>query len=532
MKKIIYKRILILFLAISIPTTVIYNDIRETKAEVVTLTVAGICLAFLAAYGISTYYITNDSSAYDDDYWNDLYNELEDEYTEARNNFIVLNGGKGNWDDEDGDGDKDEDDIPTWDKLTSAKNSIAFTGNALLCGYGIASKLYKRFDVKGKLKFASEKIQSLIDKFFGEDFVETDDIAIPVHNLDLFGMSGVKYYLGIHEDWLSRYPNSLFNAHVTGGPKIYNQIFDPSYHLFTVYAHNSDNGLDYMFAACRNELSTYKPDTYTIDDSKIIGSNPLTFNYDIHYSLWRSDNTTSTIMISSSGTDKFDLTRIFNTNDVSGFTDIKMYINPALTISIGTYTPPEITTYPSTSDDPEVIEIPDPTTYPIEVPDSAQIKELEDALNNPDADTDTKQDKIKDFMEQINPNLNPDTAVEPSPSPNPDDDKKPDNDKDNEEDTNKNPDGELGGFTADLKSLFPFCIPFDLIDLFNVLDAEPETPVWKIPIEIKFKNYINYKQTFKVDMSKFDSAIKILRTGEILFFILGLILVTRNLIKG
>lgn len=86
-------------------------------------------------------------------------------------------------------------------------------------------------------------------------------------------------------------------------------------------------------------------------------------------------------------------------------------------------------------------------------------------------------------------------------------------------------------FLADLKELFPFCIPFDLIHALKVLSAEPETPYFEIPLSIHtFGIDIDY--TFVFDFEQFNAIAKALRTVETLGFIVLLIWVTRDLIKG
>lgn len=85
------------------------------------------------------------------------------------------------------------------------------------------------------------------------------------------------------------------------------------------------------------------------------------------------------------------------------------------------------------------------------------------------------------------------------------------------------------GLMVDLKSIFPFCIPFDLIDCIKGLSAEGEAPKWvmKIPMPT------GYTWTITVDMADYDSVVRIFRLGEDLLFIVGLIMITRSLmIRG
>ena len=89
---------------------------------------------------------------------------------------------------------------------------------------------------------------------------------------------------------------------------------------------------------------------------------------------------------------------------------------------------------------------------------------------------------------------------------------------------------EVDGMKMDLKRIFPFCIPFDVVDMIKLLDAEPVAPSytvnWQIPI-------INRALTFEVDLSPFNSVAAILRNLEIIIFCIGLAMVTRSMfIRG
>lgn len=85
---------------------------------------------------------------------------------------------------------------------------------------------------------------------------------------------------------------------------------------------------------------------------------------------------------------------------------------------------------------------------------------------------------------------------------------------------------------ADLKSLFPFCIPFDLIDFLGVLSAEPEAPkfIWTFP---GVSRYGIPEVDVVIDLSVFNTVASIVRTLETLGFIVGLALITRShMIRG
>ena len=78
---------------------------------------------------------------------------------------------------------------------------------------------------------------------------------------------------------------------------------------------------------------------------------------------------------------------------------------------------------------------------------------------------------------------------------------------------------------------FPFCIPFDLIDSFRVLLADPIEPVFEIPLIIDHEDF-SFKDSIEIDLTKFDSLLPVIQFFVLLFYVAGLILATRSLIKG
>lgn len=75
-----------------------------------------------------------------------------------------------------------------------------------------------------------------------------------------------------------------------------------------------------------------------------------------------------------------------------------------------------------------------------------------------------------------------------------------------------------------LADVFPFCIPFDIYAFFECLAAEPEAPAFT------WRFYIPgiCDEEIEIDLAAFDSAARILRTMELLLFIVGLAFVTRD----
>ena len=78
-----------------------------------------------------------------------------------------------------------------------------------------------------------------------------------------------------------------------------------------------------------------------------------------------------------------------------------------------------------------------------------------------------------------------------------------------------------------IASKFPFCIPFDVARLVGLLEAEPKAPVFRIPVV--YANIVN--EEIVIDFDKFADVLQIIRWGEIMLFVAGLVVITRNYIK-
>ena len=134
-----------------------------------------------------------------------------------------------------------------------------------------------------------------------------------------------------------------------------------------------------------------------------------------------------------------------------------------------------------------------------------------------DRDTDLPYDITYDPDEPFDPDLdteNPDDSAVPVVDPN------------EPADVNM----QIEPLKMNLKTIFPFCIPFDVVDMVKLLDATPVAPSytvnWNIPI-------VNQNLTFTVDLSPFNSVAAILRNLEVIIFCIGLAMVTRSMfIRG
>lgn len=119
-------------------------------------------------------------------------------------------------------------------------------------------------------------------------------------------------------------------------------------------------------------------------------------------------------------------------------------------------------------------------------------------------------------------------AKDPTPSPDPDPSPST-SPKPTTQPTTKPGEIDSAQPVVDLSKFFPFCIPFDLIHLVQALDADPVAPKWTLKLEPP-QFPVEWEVT--LDLSQFESLAKIFRTGETLLFVVGLILITRGIIKG
>lgn len=107
------------------------------------------------------------------------------------------------------------------------------------------------------------------------------------------------------------------------------------------------------------------------------------------------------------------------------------------------------------------------------------------------------------------------------------DDKDKPGDKDDKDKTGTTPNIPAIGLPEILfKEKFPFCLPWDLYNLFAVLAAEPEAPKFVIPYK---NNMLGIDEEYVLDFSKYEDAAKIIRFFTGAGFVLALILISRKL---
>lgn len=86
---------------------------------------------------------------------------------------------------------------------------------------------------------------------------------------------------------------------------------------------------------------------------------------------------------------------------------------------------------------------------------------------------------------------------------------------------------QLQPFVVDLRDFFPFCIPFDLYDFFQLLDADPVAPVFHWEIQDLAANVYS----IDIDLSAWDSTALFFRRLQLLVFTVGLAMASRKFIK-
>lgn len=78
---------------------------------------------------------------------------------------------------------------------------------------------------------------------------------------------------------------------------------------------------------------------------------------------------------------------------------------------------------------------------------------------------------------------------------------------------------------------FPFSIPFDIYNVFVKLTSERECPVFEIPFKLNFLGH-EFNETITIDMKRYDPVVKVIRILLTILFCVGLITITRDLIRG
>lgn len=147
-------------------------------------------------------------------------------------------------------------------------------------------------------------------------------------------------------------------------------------------------------------------------------------------------------------------------------------------------------------------------------------------VNPTETEKDSEKDSEKDTESDSkkNPMINPDTGRYIDPDTGYDID--PDTGKLIDPDTGELIEPDIpatAGKAGNWKRLFPFCIPWDMMELIKSLKADKKAPVFEFKYTFKA---VNYTWVVRVDMSDYWKYIKIFRWGMTIFFIIGLFFLT------
>ncbi len=317
-------------------------------------------------------------------------------------------------------------------------------------------------------------------------------------------------------DWRdkSTYP-SMFRFPFLPGA-VYRLDYTDGYYIIATVSHMSDDRYSVSFRgfdSAGTDLSTFGMVTGTSSDSFEILAE-------------REEIGTYPILISYKSTGKFGVSSVgFTTSKFPGLSLVSITVSSSKGVG---FSQDKIVDGSSALKILEPVELPDPTPGqdpdPDQKPKEFPILPLETVVERGTSkDTDEDGNKVS----EADPSLSPDELVEAlrklleDAQPNPDPDPTTPDDSD----------GDQYGKKHDAKwsEVFPFCIPFDLIEFLNVLAADPEAPhfTWKFDFGEKLGQH-----ELEIDLSDFDEVAQIVRTLELLAFCVGLILLTRNIIRG
>lgn len=171
-------------------------------------------------------------------------------------------------------------------------------------------------------------------------------------------------------------------------------------------------------------------------------------------------------------------------------------------------------------ENPSVVEIPDlqeGTQYEVTVEEDEDgnkkyiLNPIYDPGTNPGTGTDP------------DPGTNPGTGTNPDPGT----DSNPDSGTDSEAKLEEWLDPKPQDMVIDItwSDFFPFCIPKDILDMVRAFQAEPEAPHFVFDVDFP---YMEEPWHIDIDFSVWDPVALVLRRLELLLFVVGLAMATRN----
>lgn len=490
-----------------------YNKAREVKAAFVVDDIA-LMVALFAMCGITytglEYYYANgqwldekDSPVADNDTQKQLNGLLDrskkhwDE--EVRKKAIaqglidedgnILNNDSGG---SSGDNNNDEDKFPSWDKL---KEKVAKSGGNVALAVSSLLPFVALYGYSALRQAGSDLADKLIDDGINVDlnYIDADTIGF-AHVSETCYINGYKF--------------DSFILH-TNKPVCYSTN-DDTLNIFTLsyYDDNLETNLYQNTDLFYNGV--YQGSVYDVGNFSQYGSCNL-----------------GKVYRSYSGKLRYIDKSLFRCPAFDSIEEVKEYFNSFE--KDNTFNPVTIGQDSSLRD--AMKENGDYPTSPIhsnvKLPSTDKLKELIKNLKNTVDDNNGRQNVVDDFIKDL---TTPDDSggVSPNPTPTPDP-SNPDSGGSGGTDTDNSDDTDKSNFTRDLRLVFPFCIPFDLVDCIRLFNAEPVTPKIDFPIHFPI---VNVDYTFTIDLKDFNGVAMVCRSMFLILFIVGLVLATRPLIRG
>lgn len=444
-----------------------YNKAREVKAVVGVddLAVAGLVTTLLLAYGYATTQYYNNT-----DGANALADEWEEEYNQAR--LTVINGGGGS-DNGDDDDDKNKFEDTDGDGKITEKDIPPFSNFLTKNAVTLSAN-------------ASLLLTPIVTKFITSNFLSSNNSSELKYVSDL--NSAINKYANDNSIDLSNYSYYFVKKYGNVISKVYsnNAFLIPSYKA-NCYSLHGSSGVYFQY--------------YVVDKSvKLIANTPNLF------SVGQSEILYTNVPLYSSEDD-------YNNSINNGRVD---WVTPELQ---------------NTFDNKGNLELL-PSFDPLASYSMASQQALQELLSNLASSSLSpvqQLDLVNKFIAGLKTSETPDPSPNPDPSPEPNPNPDPSNPDNGDGDNSGNPDIDKGSFVRDLRTLFPFCIPFDLIDCIRLFNAEPVTPKIEVPMHFAF---VDVDYTWEIDLKDFDGVATVCRSMFLILFIVGLVLITRTLIRG
>ena len=471
----------------------------------------GVVLLFMAAAGavVSYDYLNDGNNALD------LVDDYQEYYEEQR--LKVLEGGGGT----------DPDNIPPWEDLVNSA-SLAGTMYVTMEMFNIA-KEYSNSKMYGRMYALGGK---LADSHFQEGNV---NLTAPFYVNTTYPVSfsqGYSTYNTVNSEFLKAY-FSAYDSGILVGSSTYSNASGTRF----VSCSKLESGYDSILVKTQDVVAATGPEvSYSV----------LQYNSLKGYTkMLRSCNavvSSSTLLNNWGRYDWLDYSSNYSSQSVCLNPAIKTYYQYG-SGEISEHAQETIWVHPDiekTYKNDGKFDV-YPPYNPLQLPTEKLLQALQQAMNDsdelPEDEREPARDKaLLDYFNEIGlddkPTQKPDKPVDPGTDPDPGIDPDPDPGIDPDPDPDDLTQEQKKSFLLpeSIKDKFPFCVPFDIIEAFTVLKSDTrEAP--RIVIPLKAEKYgIDY--TFDIDLSVYDEQAKLLRTLELLLFIVGLAFVTRGLIKG